>query len=74
MHGRGSLGIPFLARSVGDEIVLAGSFEEGIRTRWIFSEITPDSFSWRAVTSKDDGENWTLLQEMKARRREAVCA
>jgi hypothetical protein len=61
--------MPFLARSVGDEIVLEGSFEDGVRTRWIFSEITRDSFSWRAVDSKDDGESWTLLQEMKARRR-----
>jgi hypothetical protein len=61
--------MPFLARSVGDEIVLEGSFEEGVLTRWIFSEITPDSFSWRAVDSKDDGESWSLLQEMKARRR-----
>jgi hypothetical protein len=61
--------MPFLARSVGDEIVLEGSFEEGVRTRWIFFEITHDSFSWRAVESKDEGESWTLLQEMKARRR-----
>jgi hypothetical protein len=63
--------MPFLARSVGEEIVLEGSFEEGVRTRWIFSEITPDSFSWRAVDSKDDDAGWTLLQEMKARRRVA---
>ena len=61
--------MPFLARSVGDEIVLEGSFEEGIQTRWIFSDITPESFSWRAVDSKDNGASWTLLQEMKARRR-----
>jgi hypothetical protein len=61
--------MPFLARSVGDEIVLEGSFEDGVRTRWIFSEITPDSFSWRAVDSKDDGESWRLLQVMKARWR-----
>jgi hypothetical protein len=61
--------MPFLARSVGDEIVLEGSFEEGVRTRWIFSDITPDSFSWRAVDSKDEGASWSLLQEMNARRR-----
>ena len=60
--------MPFIARSVGDEIVLEGSFEEGVQTRWIFSEVTPDSFSWRAVESKDAGESWTLLQEMKAQR------
>ena len=61
--------MPFLARKVGEEIVLEGSFEEGVQTRWIFSEITTDSFAWRAVDSKDNGQNWTLLQEMKARRR-----
>jgi hypothetical protein len=61
--------MPFLARKVGEEIVLEGSFEEGVRSRWIFSEITADSFSWRAVDSNDDGESWTLLQDMKARRR-----
>jgi hypothetical protein len=66
---RNRIVMPFLARSVGDEIVLEGSFEDGVRTRWIFSEITPDSFSWRAVDSRDDGESWRLLQEMKARRR-----
>ena len=59
----------FRARSVGDELVLEGSFEDGLRTRWIFSEITPDSFSWRAVDSKDDADSWRLLQQMKARRR-----
>jgi len=61
--------MPFLARSMRDEIVLEGSFEEGVRTRWIFHDITPDSFSWRAVDSKDEGESWTLHQEMKALRR-----
>jgi hypothetical protein len=60
--------MPFLARRVGDEIVLEGSFEDGVQTRWIFSAITPSSFSWRAVESKDDGQSWTLLQEMEARR------
>jgi hypothetical protein len=47
--------MPFLGRNVGDEIVLEGSFEDGVLTRWIFSEITPDSFSWRGVDSTDDG-------------------
>jgi NADPH:quinone reductase-like Zn-dependent oxidoreductase len=61
--------MPFLARGVGENIVLEGSFEEGVRTRCIFSEITPDAFSWRAADSKDDDASWTLLQEMKARRR-----
>ena len=41
--------MPFIARGVGEEIVLEGSFEEGVLTRWIFSRIERDSFSWRAV-------------------------
>src|SRR5262245_55895764 len=60
--------MPFIGRQIDDEIVLEGSFEEGVTTRWIFSEITPDSFSWRNVDSADGGETWTLNQEMKARR------
>lgn len=60
--------MPFIARGVGEEIVLEGSFEEGVLTRWIFSDITLDSFSWRAVDSRDGGESWELLQEMKAKR------
>lgn len=63
--------MPFIARRVGDEIVLEGSFEESVTTRWIFSDITPDSFSWRSVESSDGGETWHLNQEMKARRQGA---
>jgi hypothetical protein len=60
--------LPFLARSVGDEIVLEGSFEADMLTRWIFSEIAPSSFRWRAVESNDAGRSWSLVQEMSARR------
>jgi hypothetical protein len=60
--------MPFIAREVGEEIVLEGSFEDGVLTRWIFSEITAEAFSWRAVDSTDDGDSWTLLQEMRAKR------
>jgi hypothetical protein len=60
--------MPFIARAVGDEIVLEGRFEDGVLTRWIFSDITRDSFHWRAVDSGDGGTSWQLLQEMSARR------
>ena len=60
--------MPFIARAVGDEIVLEGSFEDGALTRWIFSRIEHDSFSWRAVESRDGGEQWVLQQEMEAVR------
>jgi arginase len=49
--------------------VLEGSFENGVTTRWIFSDITSESFSWRSVDSSDGFETWTLHQEMKARRK-----
>ena len=57
------------AERVRDPGRLDGHFGEGTRTRWIFSELRPTSFSWRAVESDDDGETWTLRQEMWARRR-----
>jgi hypothetical protein len=62
--------MPFIARRVQDEIVLEGSFEDGVTTRWIFSDITPESFAWRSVESRDGGDTWTLDQEMKARRQD----
>ena len=60
--------MPFIGRAVGDEIVLEGSFEEGVLTRWIFHDIEPDSFSWKNVNSRDGGASWIVNQEMVARR------
>jgi hypothetical protein len=60
--------LPFLARPAGDEIVLEGRHDDVTLTRWIFSAITPSSFSWRAVESDDGGTTWALRQEMWARR------
>ena len=37
--------------------------------RWIFSDITADSFRWRALGSPDGGKTWVVAQEMDARRR-----
>ena len=61
----------FIARQVGDEIILEGSSEQGNRIRWIFSQITPTSFRWRNVESSDDGATWTKVQEMAAQRAHA---
>lgn len=63
--------LPFIARRVGAEIVLEGSFEAGVVTRWIFSEVTPATFRWRAVESRDGWATQTLRQEMRARRQSA---
>jgi hypothetical protein len=60
--------LPFLARPAGDDIVLEGRIDGRALTRWIFSGITPTSFSWRAVESHDGGDTWALRQQMLARR------
>lgn len=60
--------MPFIGRLVNGEIVLEGSFEPGVASRWIFSAITADTFHWRAVTSRDGWKTETLEQEMSARR------
>lgn len=61
--------MPFIGRLVGEEIVLEGSFESGVLSRWIFSDIAPTHFHWRSIDSVDDGTSWRLLQEMAASRR-----
>ena len=62
--------LPFIARPVGDEIVLEGSFESGESRKWIFSEITSESFKWRALESNDGWLTHRKVQEMSARRQE----
>jgi hypothetical protein len=60
----------FVARKVGDEIVLEGQTNEGHPEHWIFSEITPNSFRWRSVESHDNTKTWQLTEEMRAHRRD----
>jgi hypothetical protein len=59
----------FVARQVGDEIVLSGKTDEGDPLRWIFSDISADSFRWRSEVSSDGGITWRLTVEMRMRRR-----
>lgn len=63
--------VTFIARKVGDEIVLEGQDSDGSPMRWIFSNITEQSFHWRRVVSPDGGKNWRLHKEMFVRRAEA---
>ena len=60
------------ARLVRDEIIqeLINSLKE--RERWIFSDITDNSFRRRSVKSEDDGGTWRITQKMNARRRRRI--
>jgi hypothetical protein len=62
--------ITFTGRKVGSEIVMEADSRPSSsqRHRWILSEISSQSFHWRAVTSLDEGKNWILEQEMNVRR------
>jgi hypothetical protein len=61
---------PFIARKVGDEIVLEGNTPDGkYPERWIFSNITREAFRWHAEETHDEGKSWILTEEMKVKRK-----
>jgi hypothetical protein len=60
--------IPFIAREIDDEIVLEGKLETGTELKWVFSEITKESFRWRSVESADGWTSELKVQEMLCRR------
>ena len=62
---------PFIARQIGDEMVLERTDDKGDVVRWIFGEITNNSFHWRAESSRDGGAGWRREQDMFATRRAA---
>jgi hypothetical protein len=64
MHG---LVRTFLARKLGDEIVLETTQGESPRMRWSFSDIAKDSFRWRNELWTEKG--WRVQQTFSARRR-----
>ena len=57
----------FIGRPSGGDIVLL-SEEEDPQLRWRFTDITEDSFTWRAETSHDRGITWQADEQMLATR------
>ncbi|CAN5522038.1 hypothetical protein BH10PSE7_BH10PSE7_01960 [soil metagenome] len=55
----------FIARAVGDRIVLDG---EDARLRWTFRDISADRFLWTNEALRDDGHTWELQQDFVCRR------
>jgi hypothetical protein len=53
----------------GDRIVLRGVDSNGLPIRWIFSEITHDTFHWQGERSHDGGKTWKLEEDHHMKRR-----
>jgi hypothetical protein len=60
--------IPFIGRADGDDITLDHVRQDGSAIRWGFRNIASSSFGWYHQQSPN-GSDWTLVQEMRARRR-----
>jgi hypothetical protein len=57
-----------IGRRSGKDIVQVGTDPDGIPIRWIFTDVTPDSFRWTGEALQPDGRTWKLEVEFHARR------
>lgn len=53
----------------GKDIVQIGHHADGTPIRWMFTEITKDSFRWTGEALDADGKTWILQGDFRARRR-----
>jgi hypothetical protein len=54
----------------GGDILQEGVRADGTKTRWTFTEITPQSFHWRGEAMYPNQQTWTLEGEFLATRRD----
>jgi hypothetical protein len=57
-----------IGRWSGKEVVQVGTHSDGTPIRWIFGEITQDSFRWTGEALQADGKTWKLEGEFRAKR------
>jgi hypothetical protein len=57
-----------IGRWSGKDIVQIGARTNGTPIRWMFTQITPDSFRWTGEVLEADGHTWRLEGEFLARR------
>jgi hypothetical protein len=53
---------------VDEDIVLEGPDPDGTLNRWMFTDITANSFLWTGQESRDQRASWQLRQRMTATR------
>ena len=58
-----------IGRAVGKDLVQVGQHADGTPVRWMFRDITPDSFRWTGEALSEDGNTWRLEAEFHATRR-----
>lgn len=56
-----------VGRRAGDDVVQTGYFGDR-PAKWIFTDVTPESFTWRGYVLERDGVTWLLQTEFKLRR------
>ena len=57
-----------IGRASGKDIVQIGTHANGTPIRWIFTEITRNSFRWTGEALDPDGKTWKLEGEFQAKR------
>jgi hypothetical protein len=57
-----------VGRHDDDGICQEGTQPDGTAIRWIFTDIKPNSFTWRGYIDRAGSGEWVLEQEMLARR------
>jgi hypothetical protein len=57
-----------IGRWSGKDVVQVGRHPDGTPIRWIFSEITADSFHWTGEALQADGWTWKMEGEFRAKR------
>jgi hypothetical protein len=57
-----------IGRRSGNDISQIGTHSNGTPIRWMFTEITPNSFHWTGEALQADGKTWKLEGEFLARR------
>lgn len=58
-----------IGRRQGAEIVQIGTHQDGTPIRWIFTDMTENSFRWVGEALDADGKTWKLQGEFLATRR-----